>query len=356
VSPAFGADVPIPTPDDPTSGFLQATHPRDWTFPRDHGRHDGFKTEWWYFTGNLSDPSGRKFGYQITFFRTSPAPLPASRPSGWALRNLYFAHAAVSDIDAQKFLFKDRLSREHAGLAFAAEQTLNVGLLDWTAALENKTAHLHAAEDAFAIDLDGAMEQPPVMQGPGGVNAKGRKPEQASYYYSMPRLQTSGTLTVGGKKFTVHGLSWMDHEFSSNALSADQVGWDWMALTLADGSDVMIYRIRNRAGAADYLSGTLIKPDRSVHYLAAADIALKPSRPWKSPISGGAYPQQWEVEVAGLPKMLVRSRMPGQELVTSASTKVDYFEGSVEIVDSGGRPIGEGYLEMTGYGQSLGGF
>lgn len=336
--------------------FQQALSPRPWSFPRDHGRHDGFKTEWWYFTGNIADDSGRKFGYQLTFFRTSLIPAAMSRPSDWAMHDLYFAHAAISDLADQKFLFKDQLSRGRRGLAESSDKTMDVRLFDWTASMHDASIQLHAHDEHFSIDLQCNGGRGPILQGPGGVNAKGREPGQASYYYSMTRLKTDGTLVVNGKSFHVAGQSWMDHEFSSNALAADQVGWDWVGLSLADGNDLMIYRLRNRAGGTDYLSGTLIKPDGRPVYLSARDITLVPSRPWSSPASGAAYPQEWKMSVTGLQKFVVKSRMPGQELNTAASTRVDYFEGSAEVVDEHGRPIGEGYLEMTGYGKSLGSF
>lgn len=338
------------------STFQQAIQPRQWAFPRDHGRHDGFKTEWWYFTGNLADDAGREFGYQLTFFRTSLVPSAQSRPSAWAMHDLYFAHAAVSDAAGKKFVFADHLSRNRVGLADSSDQTLNVRLLDWTATLKDNQISLAASEPRFAIDLSAAVEQEPALQGPGGVNAKGKAPGQASYYYSITRLKTSGFITLDGTRFHVTGNTWMDHEFSSNALSSTQVGWDWMGLRLADGNDLMIYRLRNREGHSDYLSGTLIQPGKPPIYLTAEQITLNPSSPWTSATTGAVYPQVWDMEVKGYRSMKVRSLFPGQELNTTNSTKVDYFEGAAEILDAAGKRIGAGYLEMTGYGKSLGGF
>src|SRR3954468_253095 len=179
--------------------FLTAVAPRDWSFPRDHGRHDGFKTEWWYFTGNVRDAGGRVFGYQLTFFRSAFAPPPpTTRPSPWAMTDLYFAHAAVSDVDGRAFVFKDRLQRGRAGLAGSSDRTLDVSLLDWSAVLGGDgTIRLKAAEADFAIDLACTGGRGPVLQGPGGVNAKSRESGHASYYYSLTRLRTAGTLTVG---------------------------------------------------------------------------------------------------------------------------------------------------------------
>jgi predicted secreted hydrolase len=335
--------------------FQRALHPREWSFPRDHGRHGGFRTEWWYFTGNLRDSAGHPFGFQLTFFRNAISPQSTTRPSPWAMNDLYFAHAAISDLGDSQFVFKDRLERGRPGLAWSSDKTLEVSLLDWSAKLENGSIHLHAAEAAFAIDLTCSEGRGPILQGPGGVNRKGREPGQASYYYSMTRLKTVGSLTLNGKTYHAQGLSWMDHEFSSNSLSPDQTGWDWMGLQLSDGSDLMIYRIRNKAGGADYLSGTHITPDGQAHYLSATDISMEGSHPWTSPSSGGVYPQEWELKCTGLPDLIVKSAMPGQELITSASTKVTYFEGAANVTDINGKPAGEGYLEMTGYSTSLGG-
>ncbi len=194
-----------------------------------------------------------------------------------------------------------------------------------------------------------------MFEGPGGLNAKGREPGQASYYYSMTRMLTGGTLTVNGKAYTVEGVTWMDHEFSSNALAKNQSGWDWMGLHLDDGGELMIYRMRDTSGGSDYLSGTRVEPDGRVRYLAADEIQLGGSKPWKSPTSGAAYPQEWALRVKGLPNLIVRSAMPGQELVTSGSADIAYFEGAAEITDESGKPAGTGYLEMTGYSKSMGG-
>jgi predicted secreted hydrolase len=339
----------------PNDGFNRALHPRTWSFPRDHGRHDGFKTEWWYFTGNLKDSTGRSFGYQLTFFRTAFTANPTTRPSPWAMNDLYFAHAAITDLGDRTFTFKDILERGRPGLAWASDKTLDVTLLAWSARIEENIIHLHASDKGFAIDLQCADGRGPILEGPGGVNPKGHQPGQASYYYSMTRLKTSGSLTVNSHSYKVEGQSWMDHEFSSNSLSPEQTGWDWMGLQLSNGDDLMIYRLRNKSGGADFLSGTRITPDGQPHYLSATDIAIEGSHPWKSPVSGGSYPQVWTLQCRGEPPLIVKSAMPGQELITSESTKVTYFEGVANVTDAHGKPAGEGYLEMTGYAKSLGG-
>jgi predicted secreted hydrolase len=334
---------------EPAVQFNRAIAPREWSFPRDHGRHDGFKLEWWYFTGNLHDSSGRKFGYQLTFFRSAFAPAATPRSSAWAMNDIYFAHAAISDIAANRFHFKDRLERARPGLAFSSDETMDVSLLDWSAKLDAETIELKSTEKDFAIDLQCDQGGGPILEGPGGVNAKGREPGQASYYYSMTRLKTAGMLKLNGQSFHVNGLSWMDHEFSSDAMAKNQVGWDWMGLQLNDGSDLMIYRMRSKDGSSDYLSGTRITADGRAHFLSQDQLTITGSSPWKSATSGAEYPQKWSVAVAGYPTLLVSSEMPEQELITTASTKVDYFEGAASVTTVDGKPAGEGYLEMTGY-------
>jgi predicted secreted hydrolase len=335
--------------------FQQALSPRPFSFPLDHGRHDGFKIEWWYFTGNLQDSAGRRFGYQLTFFRSAFAPGAATRPSPWAMNDLYFAHAAVSDIAARQFHFDDALQRARPGLAWASADSLDVALLNWSArqSSTSNAIHLAAAAKDFSIDLTTDAGRGPFLEGPGGVNRKGRAPGQASYYYSITRLHTAGTLTVAGRSYTVTGLSWMDHEFSSNSLGKQQAGWDWMGLQLDDGTDLMIYRLRNRSGATDYLSGTRVGNDGAPHYLSDQDLSITGAAPWRSDRSSANYPQVWRVNAAGLPPLTVKSEMPGQELVTSDSTDVTYFEGAARVLDAAGRPIGAGYLEMTGYDKPI---
>jgi predicted secreted hydrolase len=333
----------------PVSEFARAIAPRDWSFPRDHGRHVGFKLEWWYFTGNLHDSSGRKFGYQLTFFRSAFSPGTTPRNSPWGMSDVYFAHAAISDIAGKHFCFKDRLERARPGLAFSSDQTMDVSLLNWSAKLNDGMIKLRSTEKDFAIDLQCSDGRGPILEGPGGVNAKGREPGEASYYYSITRLKTAGVLTMNGQSFHVDGLSWMDHEFSSDAMAKNQIGWDWMGLQLNDGTDLMIYRMRSKDGSSDYLSGTRITADGQTHFLSQDQLTISGSSPWKSPASGGSYPQKWSVAVAGEPKLIVSSEMPGQELITTASTKVTYFEGAASVTTQDGEPAGAGYLEMTGY-------
>jgi predicted secreted hydrolase len=334
--------------------FNQALQPREWSFPRDHGRHDGFKTEWWYFTGNLREKvTGRKFGYQLTFFRSAYVATATTRPSPWGMTEIYFAHAAVADMEGNQFLYTDRLTRGRPGLAIASDQTLDVTLKDWSAKLENDTVRLIGDDPKFALDLTARKGRGPILEGPGGLNAKGARPGQASYYYSMTRIPTAGNITVGGKDFEVEGLSWMDHEFSSNALGENQVGWDWLALILNDGTDVMLYRLRDAKGLSDYLSGTVVDAKGDARFLAADQIRLTSSGAWKSRASGATYPAQWSVTIPDFPIMIIKPRLADQELSTPNSGDIHYYEGAVGVTDDRNKPLGEGYLEMTGYAKPL---
>lgn len=355
VVPNFVAAQTAPTtaPKTPT-GYVMATQPRAWHFPQDHGRHDGFKTEWWYFSGNLADAAGRAFGFQLTFFRVSVSPLNVPPTSSLYLGDIHFAHAAVSDLSGQRFYFKDIIQPKPTSQPAAEQDRLAVALDDWSATMlptaneKSGDIVLSASDPSLAIHLTCQPGVGPVLEGPGGVSRKGEQPDQASYYYSLIRMPTAGTLTAGGKTFTVTGQTWMDHEFSSNALGPDQVGWDWVGLSLKDGRSLMIYRLRNKNIDASFLSGTLIDAAGHPTYLDEHQFTFVGSDPWKSP-SGGAYPQTWSLRVAGLPPMTVRSRMPGQELRTDHTTKIDYFEGSCGVFGPAGEPLGDGYLEMTGY-------
>ncbi len=259
------------------ASYQQALAARDWSFPRDHGRHDGFRIEWWYFTGNLTDDSGRRFGYQLTFFRSLLSPDSPKRDSPWAASDLYFAHAAIADVQDKQFYFHDTLSRGRAGLADASDQTMDVTLKDWFAKLDKGIVHLKAATADFSMDLNCAAEKP-ILQGPGGLSQKGLAPGQASYYYSMPRMTTTGTITIKGKRYTLTGLTWFDHEFSSNLLSDNQTGWDWISLQLLDGRSLMVYRLRNKDGT-DTRFGSLAAADGAVKYLTQNEIEPHSRRP-----------------------------------------------------------------------------
>jgi predicted secreted hydrolase len=334
----------------PAAGFERAERPRPFRFPADHGPHHNFRNEWWYFTGNLTTAEGGSFGYQLTFFRVALAPHAVPRRSRWGSSEVYMAHFALTDIDGKRFRSEERFSRAALGLAGAGGEPLQIRLEDWSA---SETAprpwgmKLSAANEEMAIDLDLVALKPEVLNGEGGLSRKGGSPGNASYYYSIPRLKTTGTVRCGGRTFSVSGLSWLDREWSTSALEKGQVGWDWFALQLQDGRDLMFYRMRREDGGSDpYSSGTLIAADGSSLPLRRDQVSLEVSRWWRSPATGVSYPSRWRMRIPTQRIDLeILPRLPDQELRTGFR----YWEGAVSLRDPSGGNVGSGYLEMTGY-------
>uniref|UniRef100_A0A7C4PJ99 Carotenoid 1,2-hydratase n=1 Tax=Anaerolinea thermolimosa TaxID=229919 RepID=A0A7C4PJ99_9CHLR len=337
--------------------FMRADGPRTLVFPRDHGAHEDFQTEWWYFTGNLSTAEGREFGFQLTFFRRGLLPLAQQLPrkSTWATDQVYLAHFALADVKGRRFQYFERFQRGAGGLAGAqGEPGFRVWLDDWRVEqTAERKYHLAAGEGDLRLELDLADVKGPVFQGDRGYSQKGDEPGNASYYVSLTRLVSQGTVEVGGVRYAVSGLSWMDHEFSTSALSQGQVGWDWFSIQLQDGSELMMYTIRREDGGVDpYSSGTVILPDGSTRRLGANDFTIRAEDSWESPHSGGVYPSAWVIEVPSEGLVLrVRPRLADQELNVSFI----YWEGAVRVEGEkeGVRIEGSGYVELTGYAQSL---
>lgn len=337
---------------EPEEGFARATAPRRFSFPADHGRHLGFRTEWWYFTGNLKTVEGRRFGYQLTFFRVALKPGPVARSSRWGASEVFMAHFAVTDVGGKRFHYTERFSRSALGLAGAGGSPLTVRLEDWSALETSRdpwSMRLAARNGEAAVDLYVRSIGPVVLNGEGGLSRKGSEPGSASYYYSLPRMETSGVVRVGKETFSVSGLSWLDREWSTSALEHGQVGWDWFAVQLDDGRDIMFYRLRRSDGTVDpFSSGTLIAADGTSRHLTGEEVQLEVVDRWTSPASGVRYPARWRLRV---PRekldMEIAPRLADQELLTS----VRYWEGAVAVRGmSAGSPGGSGYVEMTGYG------
>ena len=321
--------------------------------PRDHASHPDYRVEWWYYTGNVTSDDGRRFGYQLTFFRVGVNPTPAN-PSRWAVRDLYMTHLAVTDAGAQAFYFADRLNRAGVGWAGADTERYRVWNDDWSAELDADGRHvLNARDGAFGVRLALAPEKPAVRHGVGGYSQKGSEPGNASVYYSQTRMATTGTLTVDGREVRVSGLSWMDHEFGTSLLESGQTGWDWFSIQLDDATDLMLFEIRRADGSRDpRSSGTSVDRAGAGTALARDRFDLVPGRVWTSPSSGAAYPVVWHVSVPDEQLELdVRAVVDDQELRFERSTGVTYWEGAVDVAGTrAGRPVaGRGYLEMTGY-------
>lgn len=351
VGPSGAADRP--------QEFRLATEGYRYEFPRDHGSHDGFRTEWWYYTGNLTTKHGRQFGYQLTFFRRGmPAEQIKTLPSKWSVTQLYLAHFAVSDLKNGRFHFVEKISRAGLSKAGAESNRLHVWIDRWhTESPQSTRDHqiLSAAKGDLAIQLTVAPEKPLVIHGAGGISRKGAEPGQASHYYSFTRLATSGTIMIGSESFDVTGTSWMDHEFGSADLGKDLVGWDWFGLQLTDQTELMLYRLRRTDGSADPASsGTFIDRNGRGHHFSIDDFRLEPISFWTSPASKARYPQKWRLTIP-LKQLSIDlvPRMAEQELTTSGSTQVTYWEGAIEATGtSQGRPLqGQGYMELTGYAE-----
>jgi len=351
VVPGFAADT--------AQEFRVATEGYHYAFPRDHGVHEAFRTEWWYYTGQLTAKDGRSFGYQLTFFRRGmPREQLKTLPSQWAVSQLYLAHFAVSDLSKKQFHYAEKISRAGLGKAGAEADRLHVWIDRWSAespVATPATQTLKAADGDLALQLTVSQEKPLVVHGTDGISRKGASLGQASHYYSFTRLATVGQLTIGSESFDVTGTSWMDHEFGSAELGKDLVGWDWFSLQLDDQRELMLYRLRRADGSADPVSsGTLIDRDGHGHHLSIEDFTLQPISYWTSPTSHTRYPQRWRLTIPSQQLSLeLVPLMAEQELSTTRSTQVTYWEGAIEATGTAqGRPIqGKGYMELTGYAE-----
>jgi predicted secreted hydrolase len=331
---------------------------RVFAFPRDHGAHPEYQTEWWYFVGHLKSASGESFGYQLTFFRVAlRQPDPKAR-SAWALNAIYFAHLALTDPARRTFVFRERADRGALGLSGVAAGTMRVWIGDWQAELKGNEFILKAEDDGLGLNLRLTPAKPPALHGDGGYSRKSAKSNSASYYYSLSRLTTKGAITVAGRRLPVTGESWMDHEFFTGAMAPDLAGWDWFGLQLDDGWEVMLYLLRQQDGSVDPASsGTLIDPQGHTRHLKLADFQVKATGAWTSPNTGTKYPAGWEIIIPGPGcRLRLTPTMSDQEVRAQIPAKLTYWEGQVQIAgEKNGVPVcGRGYAELTGYAGGLG--
>jgi predicted secreted hydrolase len=315
-------------------------------FPRDHGSHPAYRNEWWYLTGWLKSKAGNELGMQLTFFRNRPG-IGEDNPSRFAPRQLLFAHAAISDRRVGRLMHDQRAARAGFDLAAASELDTDVHVDDWRLVRNGDTfiARISGREIGFALEF--RATQPLLLQGERGVSSKGPRPGQASCYYSLPHLAVSGSITVKDRTLEVLGSAWMDHEWSSEALAPEAGGWDWAGLNLADGAALMAFRIRTRDGGALWAGGTHRSADGRVRVFRPQEVAFEPARHWRSPRTRAEYPVAMRLR-AGALDLTLEPSMDDQELDSRASTGTIYWEGAVRAM-SGGRPLGQGYLELTGY-------
>jgi len=341
--------------------WRQAVKPWKWSFPGDHGAHPEFRTEWWYFTGNLVGETGNPMGYQLTFFRQGVRLQPSEPNNPWSIRDLYLAHFTLTDGASRQFWYGDRISRKGPGLAGAATDGMDVWLLNWSARMRGNRILLDARHQGMALSLELAARKPLVFHGENGLSRKGTEEGQASHYFSCTELETGGFLKTPllQAPARVQGTSWYDHEFGSNQLTPEQAGWDWFSLHLSDGHDLMIYFLRRKDGSVEPASsGTWVDPAGKGKKLALSEIRVQVLNHWKSPKSGGRYPGRWKISVPSVGmEVLFAPLVADQELTTEGSTGVTYWEGAVEGKGrSGGKEVTcKGYVEMTGYAGPIGG-
>jgi len=334
-----------------TGGFARAAEPRDFVFPRDHLSHPGFRNEWWYLTGNLDTADGREFGYQLTFFRIALAPEGAApaRASAWAARDVWMAHAAVTDIHGRQHYHSQRLARGAAGLAGVSGSPFRLWLDDWHISGSDPVFpwKISATTREFGIELDLVPRRDVMLQGNNGLSQKSAAAGNASYYYSITRLATSGVITVDGHSSQVQGLSWLDREWSTSALGPDQTGWDWFSLQLDSGEDVMYYQLRRKDGVIDPLSrGSWLGHDGDQRPLLPGNVKLTVLKSWRAP-DGTRYPVRWRMELDNPRREWIIAAAVDDQLM---ETVVSYWEGAVDILEAGtDNRVGRGYLEMTGY-------
>ncbi len=319
-------------------------------FPADTGSHPGFRTEWWYVTGWLQTGAGATLGFQVTFFRTRPG-LADDNPSAFAPRQLIIAHAALSD-PAHGRLYQDqRIQRAVFGLAGAATGTTHAWIDDWNLQAADRAYVTRIDAEDFALDLRLMPTQPPLLNGTAGLSRKGAAAAATSWYYSEPQLQVSGRVTRGGRRDSVHGTAWLDHEWSDQYLEPDAVGWDWIGINLDDGGALMAFRIRGADGQARWAGATWRRGDGTQAHFGPDEVAFTPGRLWTSPRTAIRYPVQWQVRV-GSRQYQLQPLMDDQESDTRLSSGTIYWEGAVRALD-GTVPAGRGYLELTGYGAAL---
>jgi predicted secreted hydrolase len=332
------------------AAYAPVTAGRPMTFPADFGSHPEFRTEWWYVTGWLSTEQGEPLGFQITFFRTKPD-IDERNPSAFTPRQLLIAHCAISDPKRGRLWQDQRIRRAGLGLAEAAVGDTDVRIDQWT--LKRQSRDYVATIDAedFSLDLTMSVTQEPLLNGDGGVSHKGPSAAAASYYYSLPHLKVAGVIARAGHRDRVHGEAWFDHEWSSEYLDAEAVGWDWIGINLDDGAALMAFRIRGAQGGARWAGGTLRSADGKVQILGPSDVEFKDSRTWVSPRTAIAYPVAWHVRI-GTREFDLEPLMDDQENDTRMSTGAIYWEGAVRASEAH-RLVGRGYLELTGYGERL---
>jgi len=321
-------------------------------FPRDYFNHERYQTEWWYYTGNVRAPDGHRFGFELTFFRQGVS--RTANPDPWYVHDLWMAHLALSDISGQHFYHEERLNRSGPGIAGVDAASGVIWNGNWQAHIAPHEQELRGIGRDFSLSLKLAPTKPPTVQGQDGVSRKAAGVGRASHYYSMTRLLTNGSIDLNGKDYKVEGTSWMDHEFFTGSMAADESGWDWLSVQFDDGSDLMLYRLRHKDGSIDpYSSGSYVDTHGNSRFLSLRDFVMTPEGDqWISSVTGAAYPLRWHVSIPTLDLDFdVTTPLPSQEMTGKFGPS--YWEGAIDIDGIRARSTvrGVGYLEMTGYAE-----
>lgn len=331
------------------TGYASVVPGRTLRFPDDEGAHPSFRTEWWYITGWI-DANSAPLGFQITFFRTRPHP-DSGNPSRFDPREIIIGHAAVSERDHGRLRHAQRVQRAAFGLAHARTGRMDVRLDDWRLYSDADRYRALVSDPAFDLELSFTQTQPPLLQGDAGYSRKGPSPTSASYYYSQPHLAVSGRVRLDKRTVQATGNAWLDHEWSSEYLDRDAVGWDWIGINLDDGGALMAFRMRSRTGEQHWTSATHRSPVGLRRTFSPDAIAWKVQRRWRSPRTGADYPVAMSVAIEGV-TYEIEPLFDDQENDTRLTTGTVYWEGAV-IVSREKVRIGRGYLEMTGYAGKL---
>ena len=326
-------------------------------FPRDDFSHPDYQTEWWYYTGNVTAANGQRFGFELTFFRQAVSRDPQKK-TAWDIQDLYLAHLALSDLNAREFFHAERLNRSGPGIAGIDEKSQRIWNGNWSIQWQGDNQKLQAADNGFSLELSLNPEKGPVIHGENGVSQKAAGPGRASHYISFTRLATDGSIQLKGNSFKVSGLAWMDHEFFTQQLEANQIGWDWLGLQLDDKTELMLYQIRRKDGSIDpFSSGTYVDAQgRSVHLREQEFTLQRLDGSWQSPVTRAIYPIHLKISVPRLGiELEVTTPLNSQEVSGSSKFAPSYWEGAIQL--SGTRNAaslrGVGYLEMTGYDRPI---
>jgi predicted secreted hydrolase len=321
-------------------------------FPQDHFAHPEFRTEWWYYTGNLRDVQGKRFGFELVFFRQAQRRGATQNQSAWRVDDLYLAHLALTDVDGKRFYDRQRLNRAGPGIAGADFARRRIWNGNWSSQWDGEKQTLEAVAEEFRFRLRLNPLKPPVIHGTHGVSQKAPGEGQASYYVSFPRLEVTGEVWLDRSRHEVRGTAWMDHEWFTHELAQNQVGWDWFSVQMDNGAELMLFELRRKDGSIDpFSSGTYIDREGRAHHLTRAEFSLTPGAQWKSPTTGTAYPVHWQIRVPSFGVMLEASaQLNEQELISRDNVAPTYWEGAVTY---SGSSTGVGYLEMTGYDKPM---